>query len=220
MYCSITLTANAGCILKIKNRCILLDALHNEKTMDFSTLSCEMTERVFDLLRNNPPEFIAVTHRHPDHYSKPLIGRAMAEFPKARLIMPQKSETVYGPDWELLCVPLKHMGSDEYNSGFLLKTRSISIFTAGDGDMKDAEVRKFCGGLRPDLALLNFPWLTTKAGREALKDLQPRELVLLHMPLEEDDRWGYNKAAKAAVEKYRPNTVLLNRFLQTVEFSL
>ena len=60
-------------------------------------------------------------------------------------------------------------------------------------------------GVRIDLAILPFPWITLRKGRAFLEErLQPKHLFLYHLPFEEDDINGYREATQRALRDYAP----------------
>lgn len=224
MKCKITLTANAGVIIKLEDMCILIDALHCEPTERFSTLSPEQVETVFKLLHSSPPDVMLVTHSHPDHYSRLLTERAKTEFPKMEIILPWRSEcptrsAVIG-NTDISWLPLEHMPlsivEDRTNYGFCIRCGESLIFTPGDADLHSPAVAESVAGMKPSLALLPFPWLTLPSAKNVYDSLAPEKTLLLHLPFDDSDR--YNIAARRAVQM--TDAELMNGFLQTAEFIL
>ena len=247
--CRLLLTANAGIILELDGRRLLIDALHNTEHPHWSALTPEMTESVFSFLEPAPPDAILCTHIHPDHYSAGLLERAAAAFPNAALIEPYRSGDASGEfrlsdALNIRWFSLPHMHTDAPfdppNYGFLIEYRGKQIFTPGDADFSTEEIhalfsrlsREAAGEPLPetasvghdrkgiDLALLNFPWITLKRGREALALLSPKQLALFHLPFADKDPLGYIPSTLHAAERFRPDAAVLCRFLQEVSFSL
>lgn len=220
MECKLIFTANAGCILYLGRFCILLDALHSEQTDVFSSLNENQVQQVFSLLDKRPPQLILITHQHPDHYSPQLVEQALRRYPDAILICPSREGKMGSKGLELGWFPLPHRGENSANFGFLLSLDGKRIFTAGDGDPGAAETLHRCAVLQPDLALLNFPWLTLRSGRKALEALNCRQLVLFHLPFHSQDTPGYLAATKRLADPLGSQVRILSEFLQTEIFWL
>lgn len=220
MDCKLVFTANAGCILYLGRFCILLDALHNEQTGEFSSLNEAQIQQVFSLLDRRPPQLILVTHRHPDHYSPQLVEQALSRYPGALLVRPSLEGQMESDGLRLDWFPLPHRGGGTANFGFLLSLEGKRVFTAGDAEPSAQETLRRCTGLQPDLALLNFPWLSLRSGRKALEALACRQLCLFHLPFAAEDRLGYLAATRRLAEPLGPQVRVLSEFLQTEAFSL
>lgn len=220
MDCRLIFTANAGCILYAGELCILLDALHNQRTAEFSSLSPAQLQKVFELLDNCPPKLMLITHRHPDHYSPELTAQARERYPEMLLIRPSGAGHMERAGMRLEWFPLPHRGGDGPNFGFLLDIGGKRIFTAGDAEPGAEETLKRVAGLSPELALLNFPWLSLRSGRQAFERLNPRQTCLFHLPFAEDDSFGYLAAVKELAGPLWPNVRVLCQFLQEENFKL
>lgn len=220
MDCELVFTANAGCILHWGRFCILLDALHSEQTDEFSSLNEAQIQEVFSLLDKRPPQLILVTHRHPDHYSPQLVEQALGRYPGALLVRPSREGRMGSKRLTLEWFPLPHRGGGAANFGFLLSLDGKRIFTAGDADPGAAETLQRCAGLQPDLALLNFPWLSLRSGRQALEQLGCRQLCLFHLPYAAEDALGYLATTRRLAEPLGARVRVLSEFLQTERFSL
>ncbi|MBP1577172.1 MAG: MBL fold metallo-hydrolase [Oscillospiraceae bacterium] len=228
----ITLTANAGVMLRCKDSKLFCDALHRHKTENFSALSPEMQAKMV-----SSPEFFGVdamisTHKHPDHYSKTLITAAKKLMPDAVLISPapdfsdqilltDERHNVHLKDFELDFIRLTHEGAqfaDVANYGFLLSICEKNILITGDSHIAEPKIADWLGGRTVDLALLNFPWLTLRRGREFITDvIKPNHVMFYHIPFAQDDRCGFRDACKKSLplldEKFAPR--LLSEPFQT-----
>lgn len=223
--CVLTLTANAGVMGTLGGFAFALDALHTEETEEFSSLSPEMARTVLERGKALRPQAVLVTHAHRDHYS-PRLTEAMLRECGAPLVAPWQAPEVGSgelrlPGGVIRWLRLRHKGQPESggeaNFGFLIEAGGRTLFAAGDADPGDSAVRDSLAGLRPDIALLNFPWLTTRAGRAAFDALESAHTVLLHLPFRQDDAWGYVPAAEDAVNRYYPHSDIrvMSEFLQT-----
>lgn len=217
----LTLSANAGGALHFGGHRLLIDALHSRKVPGFSTLDEKRQTAVFAHPDFVCPELICVTHCHPDHYSGELVERARALWPHAMVLLPEPTVLTFG-DMQIRYFPLPHDGAEYANTphyGILLTCGGKNILIPGDCRLADETLLQAVDGRQIDLAILNFPWLTLKKGRECLhKQLQPKNCVFWHLPFAEDDLNGYRRSAEAAQSQY-PVALLCDPF-QTVELDI
>lgn len=206
------LTANAGFIAVSGGRSVLIDALHDEKAPPFDTLSPELTERVFDIMKAAPPLAVIATHRHPDHYSERLVRRALTLWPDCELLAPEdfdaENSSLSLPGLEVSAVRTKHDGERFSGVEHMCCRVTLGGFTVlapGDTSPWEREsLLPLVSGRRIDAALLNFPWVTLRAPREFVQnELRPRCAVIAHLPREADDAFGYRAAARAGAAQLR-----------------
>ena len=59
-------------------------------------------------------------------------------------------------------------------------------------------------------AVMPFPWVTLPKGRAFVEEvIRPRHLLVHHLPLPEDDLYGYRPATEAALSKVQVQSVWL-----------
>lgn len=229
--CEFTLSANAGVALQFGGARVWADALHCRKLPGFSTLSPALLEK----LRVHPafsnPDVIFYTHCHPDHYSRELTAQALAAWPKAVAVLPEREFegqlllTGRGAALTLGALTLRfgrlpHEGPqyvDVPHYGCILESDGFRVLIAGDCAPACAELEEFTGGRPVDAALLDFPWLTLPQGRDFIREvLRPSHLLICHLPFSGDDRWGYQRAAERAASAFRgvPDVRLLTEPFQ------
>ena len=217
----LTLSANAGGALQLGDHRLLIDALHNRKVAGFSALNEEQQEVVFTHPDFVNPEMILFTHRHPDHYSKALAAAALDRWPNAKCLMDQKLQLTAG-DTQIQFLPLIHEGAEFAGTehyGILITWQGKHILIPGDCRIADEDLLVAVAGKQIDLAILNFPWLTLRKGRQCLQAvLKPKNCVFWHLPFAQDDVNGYRHSADAALSQY-PGTLLYDPF-QTVELDI
>lgn len=229
---TVTLISNAGVVLELNGHTVWIDALHIDRTPGFSSVSPALWDRMRISLPT--PDLLFFTHCHPDHYSRRLVREARALWPKVLLALPQREfedqlllsgrETRFsdgGFTFQFLRLP--HEGPKELDVphyGLILSDGSFCVLITGDCAPACPVLTEFLNGLSIDLAILNFPWLTLRKGRQFLEEvLRPQHLLLCHLPFPEDDDNGYLDAARrAAGEMKLPDVRLLTRPLQREEF--
>ena len=221
----VTLTANAGVILRSQNRCILIDALHNEQTQDFSSVSDAELGQIEDLLRDKHPDMALATHRHPDHCSEGLIRRFSKLWPDTEFLFPEdfpkgRLHSCLN-DIQLTSMSLIHEGKGFENTdqrGYCITLEGITVLHAGDCALSAGqEIIELTEGRTIDIAIMNFPWITLSAGRAFLENtLKPKHLLVVHVPFEDQDKYGYRKAVFKAAEAVRlPDVRVMSQPMQT-----
>jgi hypothetical protein len=234
----VLLTANAGVLICYHDKKILVDALHSEKTNRFSRVS----DGVLRQIVNGEGDFAdvdvaLVTHDHPDHYSKNWMMRLLERNPGIELISPVRDfldrknvhvvtrpkETLRFAGIGITCKRLLHDGS-EYasvaNYGYMLDIDGFRILLLGDGAMDPKAIGAFKEDFKADLALLNFPFLTLKRGRDIMERvIGAPKTVLFHLPEVGDDINGYTASAqKTLLRVYQndPSVRLLCESMQKI----
>lgn len=216
----VLLLANAGVLLHLNGKSILIDGLHNEKTQRFSAVSPALQqavlagEGVFSHI-----DYMLVTHDHPDHASAALTNRFLKAHTETLLLTPQRGllhkdnvreitraqeHVVFGRD-SFLFQRVTHDGQEFKNIpnyaiiGEIDEKRFVLF---GDAGVDKTLLSHTVFHTHFHLALLNFPFLTLTRGREIIQSLAPEEAVIFHLPFAQDDINGYLDAARRAREKF------------------
>ena len=226
----VTLSANAGIAVEIGKNRIWVDALHNRKEKGFSTLTPQLLQQMQAQEPFFHPDAICYTHCHPDHYSRELTAHARKLWPDAALLLPEPEFpdqiTVRGSQLEyalqelkLRFVRLPHEGEmyrEVNHYGLLLQTGDTNIFLSGDCTVGCEELSAALESMPIHLAILDFPWLTLKKGREFVQHvLQPACVMLYHLPFSQDDIAGYRNSAVRCQQEYPGDVRLLMEPFQT-----
>lgn len=223
--CEITLTANAGCAVRLGRSLIFIDALHDKKAEGYSTVTPEMW-RTLQGLYPEGPALLAFTHAHRDHFSPELVARARQVWPGALTALPEdrvpgqrllaaEREALDLPGVRVLFARLPHEGEryrDVAHYGCILEGDGLRVLFPGDCALCAPELARFVREAGPiDVAVMNFPWVTLRRGRAFLAEyIRPKYLLVDHLPFEKDDVNGYRAAAlRWAGEVPGPNVRLL-----------
>ena len=230
MKVKVSLSANAGVAIHVCGYRIWVDALHTIKQPGFSTVDVPLQRRMLRCETFEKPDLILYTHNHPDHFSKELTAEAQKLWPNAEIILPDRhgdgriGEFLYSiDDLTVRFVKLPHDGqqyADCVHYGLLITVNGKTILIPGDCAIGAPELQSAVAGHKIDLALLNFPWLTLKRGQSFVDEIiKPAQMLLYHLPFDQDDTCGYRAAARKAVYK-RNNAQLLCEPLQVTELDL
>lgn len=228
MEIAVTLSANAGVAICAQGCRVWVDAVHDRKIPGFSTVTPQLKRAMLGSEAFQNPEHILFTHCHPDHYSHDLTLAAAAIWPKAKLYLPEQvfpeqtlmsGQTCWvSHELSLSFIRLPHAGEQFANVihyGVILRIGDKNVFLSGDCDVANPALAQALAGEKIHLAILNFPWITLKKGREFIKKYLPEaKLLLCHLPFEQDDINGYRFAAQKTVEQC-PEVRLLMEPLQT-----
>ena len=212
--CTVALSVNAGVSITLGGLRIWIDALHRTRTEEYSSLTPELWRRMQQHPAFAAPDYIIYTHRHPDHYSRTLTQEARQLWPQSKVILPEAEF-----DDQLLLsggsvrfeergvgfhfIRLPHQG-EQYASvphyGVILSKGDFRILVAGDCRVCSTELARRLENVHVSLAILDFPWLTTRGGRKFITaHIAPEHLFICHLPFAEDDRSGYRPAAQKSV---------------------
>lgn len=210
--CAVTLTASSGVLLDFGGHGCAIDALHGKKTRSWSTVTPDMLPALWSAFGPEGPELVLATHGHPDHFSPVLWGEALRRWSGAVFISPEGGGRTIAPmgltfrcrvgDMELEARRLTHEGreyADTPHWGYLISCLGVTVLHAGDCAVCAPELADWLDGRRPDIAVLDFPWLTLSRGRRFAEEvIRPEHLFLCHLPFAPDDTEGYRAAAMAA----------------------
>lgn len=213
--CSIALSANAGISLTFGQVRIWVDAVHQKKTAPFSTVTPTLWEQMQCCAAFKAPDLIFFTHCHPDHYSKLLTEQAKKRWPQAQLILPEPEFDdqlllrgggihfqASGLSFHFFHLP--HEGA-QYASvphyGLLLSNGRFQILIPGDCELASPILAQRLTDVSVDLAILDFPWITLRKGRDFIRQvIRPKHLLVHHLPFVQDDSIGYRRAAEKSAK--------------------
>ncbi len=233
---SVTLSANAGTALRFGQAKLLIDALHSQKMGVFSSVSPAQWDIMQTHEAFSEPDMICFTHCHPDHFSEDLTAQATRLWPHALLLLPetrfQHQYLLFGRKGSLSCkdislqfFKLPHEGHEFAavpHYGFLISHGDVHILIAGDAEIASPALAEAINGISIDLALLDFPWLTLRKGRQFIQEhIHPKHLLIYHLPFAQDDCMSYRLAAQNSIPCLNvPDIRLLCEPFQTELYSL
>ena len=230
----ITLTANAGVVVQSRQIKFWSDAVHTEHVPGFSSVSPALWRDICASGVCAKPNLILFSHRHPDHYSRELTRQARILWPYAELAAPFRDFpdqflldehhcqlSMRGVTFRfapLIHEPGPHDVNQPPNYGCIADFGGCRLLIPGDCAVAEPSLAKFVGEQPVDIALVDFPWVTLKKGREFIQHyLHPSHLLVYHLPFPEDDELHYRPAAEQAVRAldFIPDVRILGLPLQS-----
>ncbi len=180
---TVTRTANAGVLLEMDGKRILLDGVCGPLPPYLGTPT-ELRE----MLTKDMPDVLAFTHEHPDHYDP-----SYAEFYKEktlRSVIGPESLPFYelGNGIELLLEGTRHIGkTDIPHVSYVIKGSATVWFM---GDASPISLKKMTDLPPPDILIVPFAYAITPSAWRMAKETGAWKILLIHMPPKENDREG------------------------------
>ena len=210
-------TAAAGVLLKVDGISLLLDGVGREVKPYPATPS-----DLWETLLQESVDGLLITHRHKDHYDAtfvseyvqktagPVIGPADIPFTGqeptkigAVHILPVKSRHIGKPD------PIEHMS-------FILQGSKCIWFT---GDASPLQWAKENNLPKPDVLIAPYAY-AIGTGWQVTKELNPKTLVLLHLPKKENDIAGLWDAVERTLSLGEGPQILIPDIGETMTLAL
>ncbi len=190
---TITRTANAGVLLKMDGVSILLDGVCEPLFPYLGT-----PRMIRDRLMENTPDVLAFTHKHKDHYDD-----SYAQFYKEKTL-----RSVYGPESlpfyeigqgvRLTALETRHIGkTDIPHVSYIIEGSACVWFM---GDASPLVLKRLRDFPKPDVLIAPFAYATTPSAWRNAKDTGTKEIVVLHMPLMDNDSEGIWASVKNTTE--------------------
>lgn len=171
-------TANAGVLIEENGLKILIDGV-SKKILNYE----ETPESIKEDLCRQFPDVILHTHYHDDHYDEEFSNT----YKKNTL------RSAYGPEFALCGkmgntkikgIPTRHIGkSDIAHVSYVIKSDICLWFM---GDASPLEVKNI-NEPKPDVLIIPYAYVTTKAAWEITKSIGSKKIILLHMPKRNED---------------------------------
>lgn len=187
--------SNAGVLLTLDGVLLLLDGVCQGYSLYLAPPPVMIKE-----LENRPPDMLAYTHSHPDHFEPgfaarfhektqcPILGTAGV---KERLpnVPVEQGSAVIG-SVRVTPVPSRHLGAEwsQYSHVSYLIEGSKRIFYVGDAAplcWKEGVAR-----LQPDVLIVPYPYVTTRFGWQTAMQFAPKSIVVVHTPARDNDPEG------------------------------
>ncbi len=161
-------TANAGVLLTLDDTKILLDGVCQEVYPYLATPPAIRQELIAC-----PPDAVLFTHDHEDHFDPDYLQRIDHASSAGKV--------------KITSVPTRHMGhygKTTQHQSFVLEGSQTVWFL---GDASPTELKKLADFPKPDVLMIPYPYISTPAALKTVEAFLPCKIVLLHMPLPEND---------------------------------
>ena len=171
-------TANAGVLLEMDGVKLLLDGVCPPYPPYLGT-----PEAIRETLLQDPPDALAFTHRHPDHYDEEFAENYQRKTLRPVLGAEDLSPAMVG-SLKVTPVATRHIGKAKLPHVSFIIEGSKCLWFMGDASplvWKDHTLPK------PDVVLLPYAYATTHAAWKQTKALGAEKIVLLHLPRWEED---------------------------------
>ena len=187
--------SNAGVLLTLDGVLLLLDGVCQGYSLYLTPPPAILQE-----LEHCPPDALAFTHSHPDHFEagfaarfydktrRPVLGTA--EVAERLPAVPVEQGSVVIGGVRITPIPSRHLGVEwrNYPHVSYLLEGSRRIFYVGDATpacWKDTVFQ-----LRPDVLIAPYPYVTTRFGWQSVERFAPKAVVVVHMPAVDNDPDG------------------------------
>ena len=200
-------TANAGVLIEMDGLSVLIDGVCG-KIAPYEETPFSIREE----LSENFPDIVAFTHNHGDHYDCEYA----ALYEKATLRSTCGPESFlfknFG-DIILTGVPTRHIGkADVEHSGFIVEGSRTIWFM---GDSSPLEWRNKENLPIPDVVIVPFAFANTPSAWKITKSLGAKDIVIVHMPVREEDTYGIWEAVEDTVNDEK--NVFIPKMGETIE---
>lgn len=197
-------TANAGVLLRLDGKRILMDGVCREVKPYLAT-----PFRVREALLRDLPDALLFTHSHADHYDAAFVSEYLQKTAGPVLgpadIPFCSTEACCVGDVRITPVPSRHIGKTEPmgHMSFVLEGSRCVWFL---GDASPLLWKGRTDLPRPDVLIAPYAY-GMGSGWEIAKSLSAHDVVLLHLPERNADPYGLWAGVEAAAGQERKNRV-------------
>ncbi len=185
-------TANAGVLLELDGKKILLDGVCREVSPYPAT-----PDHIKQSLMDSFPDLVAVTHFHADHCD-PDYERIYEEKTGKSVITPQYSgQTIFADGIFVSVLESRHIGKADCSHVSYWIRGSQTVLFIGDASPNQWKHK----GLQADVLIAPFAYATTESAWSISREIAPN-IVLLHLPQAGRDDMGLGDAVRQTVGEY------------------
>ena len=88
---------------------------------------------------------------------------------------------------------------------FLISVYDKTVYISGDADYIDSYQQKMLEGVNVTVGFFNPLYFHQRTGRHLMKHINPQKVIMYHVPLEKDDKYGFRKLSKRIAERFAEN---------------
>lgn len=180
---TVTRTANAGVLLELDGKRILLDGVCGEIAPYLPT-----PEKVKAALRQNYPDLVAVTHRHMDHCDPSFEADYEKNTGRKTVDPTFVGSAVYCGSVRIMPVASRHIGKADCDHASFILEGSRCVWFMGDASPNQWKNRTDLP--KPDLLIAPFAYASTPSGWKITQSLGAKAVLLVHMPDRAQDPVG------------------------------
>lgn len=180
-------TANAGVLLRLDGKSVLLDGVCGEVKPYLATPAPLRQQLLTEKI-----DALAFTHTHPDHYDRLFVSDYLQKTAGPILGPAEISGSIQGAvtldDMTILPVESRHVGKTdckEHRSYIIQGSRCVWFM----GDASALHWQRYERLPHPDVLIAPYGFLLGR-GWDYCKQLSPGMIVLLHLPERENDPYG------------------------------
>lgn len=209
---SLIRTANAGCLLQMDGVQILLDGVCREVPPFLPTPPSAIA-----YLEEHLPDAVAFTHLHADHYDASFVQYYC--FKKEREVLLPGHSLVQVGSVKITPVPSRHIGKvDCAHVSYILEGIQCCVWFLGDAsplqwkDQTDLP--------KPDIVIAPFAYATTQTAWRQLQLLQPRAVILMHLPDRCTDPDGLWDMVEKIINSNKDFPVIIPQIMEKISVPL
>ena len=209
-------TANAGVLLELDGKRILLDGVCNRVEPYLPT-----PEQIRMSLLQDPPDALVYTHNHPDHYDQLFVSHYLkntagpvlgpADIPYRTREAAQIGNVVISP------AESRHIGRTDgcLHQSYILQG-SKCVWFMGDASLLHWQKNGYAA--QPDVVIAPYGFFLGR-GMEYCKNLGAKALVIVHMPLRENDPYHLWEELERALTNFTGTAVYIPEIGQRIDLS-
>lgn len=86
--------------------------------------------------------------------------------------------------------------------GFLISIDDKKIYVSGDADYTNDYQRKMLEGEDVTIGFFNPLYFNKRIGRDLINDINPKRVIMYHVPFEKDDKYGLRKMSQKNIGRF------------------
>lgn len=214
MKMEIKRTANAGVLLRLDGKRILMDGVCREIKPYLAT-----PPHVREALLTDPPDALLFTHTHADHYDAAFVSEYLQK--TAGPVMGSADIPCCGGDTlNLGClritrIPSRHIGKwqNMAHVSFILEGSRCVWFL---GDASPLQWKEKTGLPKPDVVIAPYAYCMGN-GWQILERFGAKNVVILHLPRRDADPYELWNAVEASIVQSGSQNIYIPDMEETIE---
>ncbi len=182
-------TANAGVLLKMDGKSVLIDGVCGKFPPYLET-----PQNIKEELIKNLPDIFLISHTHPDHFDLSFFESYKKTF---RTYLGAEGQAFYENDGiRITAVKTRHIGkNDGEHYSFVIEGSKIVWFM---GDASPNELVKLKSFTKPDVLIIPYACVITPSALKMTNEVGAKLNIILHLPNREEDKFNLWKETEKA----------------------